>query len=83
MKFERLTMKELIRKNHNKRIIKGLKQGAPLNSFSASSSWFPPRPIISKDEVAVEKLYGNITKNKSRNSKAIFNKSKGSSLFLV
>ena len=35
-----------------------MRQGESLNRFDAQESWFPPRPVIEKDEKALSKLYG-------------------------
>jgi hypothetical protein len=51
---------ELLRRSRNQEIIKRMKQGEPLSSFSSADSWFPPRPRIEKDPEAVKRLYGNV-----------------------
>jgi len=45
------------RKERNKDLIKRMKKGETLSSFSSESSWFPPRPTIQKDKKAMDKLY--------------------------
>jgi hypothetical protein len=47
-----------IRKKHNMDLIRRMRDGDPLKSFDSRASWFPPRPVIEKDEKAVAKLYG-------------------------
>ena len=49
-----------IRTNHNREILKRMETGESLTSFDSQSSWFPPRPVIEKDQEAVRKLYGNL-----------------------
>jgi len=46
------------RKKMNEDIIKRLKAGDPLQDTS-DKTWFPPRPVIQKDQDQVKKLYGN------------------------
>lgn len=50
------------RKLVNDDIIKRLRAGESLTSFTPYSSWFPPRPIIQKDPKALASLYGKETK---------------------
>jgi len=45
------------RKDINKNIIKRFKAGDPLQGNS-DVTWFPPRPIIAKDEKHIKELYG-------------------------
>ena len=41
------------RYKHNKEVLKKLRSGEPLSSFSNQSSWFPPRPLFkAKDSSA-------------------------------
>jgi hypothetical protein len=46
-----------IRKKHNEDLIRRLRAGEPLQRFDSRASWFPPRPIIEKDDKAIAKLY--------------------------
>jgi len=46
------------RKKINEDIIKRLKAGEPLQDTS-DKTWFPPRPVVQKDQELVKKLYGN------------------------
>ena len=47
-----------LRLDRNKQLIKRMRSGETLTTFSSFSSWFPPRPMIEKDPEAVAKLYG-------------------------
>ena len=47
-----------LRRERNGHLIKRLQDGESLTSFSSESSWYPPRPTITKDPDAVKKLYG-------------------------
>lgn len=49
---------EQLREEHNKDLIRRMRNGEPLTSFNSESSWFPPRPIIEKNTEALSKLYG-------------------------
>jgi hypothetical protein len=51
------TKEEIERAKRNRDIIRRKQQGDPLQGVS-SETWFPPRPLIKKDEEAVKKLYG-------------------------
>jgi len=46
------------RKSHNEDIVKRMREGDSLSSFSTEKSWFPDRPTIKKDKEAIERLYG-------------------------
>jgi hypothetical protein len=48
---------EKIRKQRNSELIKRMREGDPLRTHDATSSWYPPRPVISKDSEAVQKIY--------------------------
>lgn len=45
------------RREHNGDLIRRMKDGETLTSFDSTSSWFPPRPIVKKDQRAIERLY--------------------------
>jgi len=45
------------RKKRNKELVKRMRQGETLSSFDAQLSFFPPRPLIEKDEKEVERLF--------------------------
>ncbi|MFY7927376.1 MAG: hypothetical protein ACOVS5_00765 [Oligoflexus sp.] len=47
-----------LRRERNSDLIRRMRNGDQLSSFNSYSSWFPPRPIIEKDQNALEKLYG-------------------------
>ncbi|MEZ4743758.1 MAG: hypothetical protein R3B45_15155 [Bdellovibrionota bacterium] len=47
-----------LRKKHNLELIRRMREGDPLKSFDSQASWYPPRPIIAKDEKALAELYG-------------------------
>jgi hypothetical protein len=47
------------RKHHNSDLIRRMRNGEPLNIIDSRSSWFPPRPVIKKDEVEIARVYGN------------------------
>ena len=46
-----------LRRQHNHDLIRRMRGGDPLNAFDSKASWFPPRPVIKKDQVLVERLY--------------------------
>ena len=52
------------RREHNRDLIRRMRNGEPLTSFDSQSSWFPPRPTIEKDNDAIAKLYGGEPKAK-------------------
>ena len=47
------------RRLHNKEILHKMSRGESLNRFDSQKSWFPPRPIIKKDQVGMKKLYAS------------------------
>jgi len=49
------------RKKINEDILKRLKAGEQLQD-PANKTWFPPRPVIQKDQEHVKQLYGNDVK---------------------
>ncbi|NRA66271.1 MAG: hypothetical protein HRU19_17425 [Pseudobacteriovorax sp.] len=53
-----MSKQKVLRKERNSDVIRRMKNGDQLSSFNSYSSWFPPRPIISKDADAVKELYG-------------------------
>ncbi len=46
------------RKQHNSDLIRRMRNGEPLNSIDSKSSWYPPRPVIKKDEGEMARVYG-------------------------
>lgn len=46
-----------LQKKHNREVIKRMRDGDPLKKYDNASSWFPPRPVIEKDPIAIKKLY--------------------------
>jgi hypothetical protein len=47
-----------LRHDRNSELVRRMRTGEQLTSFNSQSSWFPPRPIIEKDQGAIHKLYG-------------------------
>lgn len=47
-----------LRQDRNSELLRRMRTGEQLTSFNSQSSWFPPRPIIEKDQGAIHKLYG-------------------------
>lgn len=60
--------KHFIRKEHNLELVRRMQQGDDLCKVDSKASWFPPRPVIKKDEKEVAKLYGQAA---SRTTKPI------------
>ncbi|MBC61830.1 MAG: hypothetical protein CMP11_05175 [Zetaproteobacteria bacterium] len=58
MGLHKLHKKESVRKVMNEDLINRMKKGESLSSFNSLSSWFPPRPLVKKDNDAVVRLYG-------------------------
>ena len=48
----------VIRRRHNVELLRRMRAGEALWSFDSTASWFPPRPVISKDPGAIARLYG-------------------------
>ncbi|MBC7661206.1 MAG: hypothetical protein H7249_16030 [Chitinophagaceae bacterium] len=47
-----------LRQDRNSELVKRMRTGEQLTSFNSQSSWYPPRPIIEKDQGAIQRLYG-------------------------
>lgn len=47
-----------LRKQHNSDLIRRMRNGEPLNTIDSKSSWYPPRPVIKKDEGEMARVYG-------------------------
>lgn len=48
------------RNQHNKEILDKLKKGESTQLIPTHMTWFPPRPIIKKDEKHIKELYGEV-----------------------
>ena len=51
-----------LRDDRNSDVLRRMRSGEQLTSFDSQSSWYPPRPIIEKDQGAIRKLYGRAAK---------------------
>lgn len=51
-----------LRRERNAELLRRMNTGESLSSFNSFSSWYPPRPIIEKNDEAIEKLYGNVAR---------------------
>lgn len=51
-----------LRSDRNSDVVRRMRNGEQLTSFNSQSSWYPPRPIIEKDQGAIRKLYGRAAK---------------------
>lgn len=45
------------RREHNQDLLRRMRSGESLRTVDSRSSWFPPRPIIEKDQEAISRLY--------------------------
>lgn len=52
------------RDEHNKQILERYKAGETLSQFSSTLSFFPPRPVIKKDEDLVKKVFNIVDTSK-------------------
>ena len=48
-----------LRRERNAELLRRMRNGDSLTSYDSAASWFPPRPIIEKDEKAMQQLYGS------------------------
>jgi hypothetical protein len=46
-----------LRRQHNQDILRRLRSGEALMSYDSKDSWYPPRPIIKKDEREMARVY--------------------------
>jgi hypothetical protein len=45
------------RREHNQDLLRRMRSGESLRTVDSRASWFPPRPIIQKDQEAISRLY--------------------------
>lgn len=45
------------RRDHNRELIRRMRNGDSLKTVDSRASWFPPRPLIQKDADAIHRLY--------------------------
>lgn len=64
---------EEIREAENKSIIERLRRGESITRINASATWFPPRPVIKKDEKALNFVF---SKDKEDDTNGIVDKDK-------
>ncbi|MBM4252488.1 MAG: hypothetical protein FJ146_10995 [Deltaproteobacteria bacterium] len=55
-----------LRKQHNSDLIRRMRNGEPLNTIDSKSSWYPPRPVIKKDESEMARVYGTSVTEKAQ-----------------
>lgn len=48
-----------LRSQRNADILRRMRNGDPLNAIDSRASWFPPRPVIKKDQSEMARLYNN------------------------
>lgn len=46
-----------LRAKHNADLIRRMRNGEALNAIDSKASWYPPRPLIKKDESEMRRLY--------------------------
>ena len=46
-----------LRRQHNLDLMRRMRGGESLNAYDSKASWFPPRPIIKKDQKEVSRVY--------------------------
>lgn len=51
-----------LRLERNSELVRRMRNGEQLTSFNSQASWYPPRPIIEKNQEAIHKLYGRAAK---------------------
>lgn len=49
-----------LRKQHNAELLRRMRNGEALNAIDSKASWYPPRPLIKKDEREMARLYSNV-----------------------
>lgn len=60
----------IMRKKHNQELINKMRNGESLRSFDSQASWFPPRPVLKKDEEAMSRLYTQGVSSRSPSGRA-------------
>ena len=62
---------EQIRKQLNMDLVRRMRNGESLTTYDSKASWYPPRPIIEKDQEAIERLYSDpVAAKEERRKKA-------------
>lgn len=56
------------RREHNQDLLRRMRSGESLRTVDSRSSWFPPRPIIQKDQEAISRLYNLNTADANQGS---------------
>lgn len=46
-----------LRRQHNLDLVRRMRGGESLNAYDSKASWFPPRPMIKKDEKEISRVY--------------------------
>lgn len=46
-----------IRKQHNLDLMRRMRGGESLNAYDSKASWYPPRPVIKKDDKEISRVY--------------------------
>lgn len=55
------------REEHNRDILERMAAGEALWAYDSKSSWFPPRPTVTKDPKAIGQLYGSAVNHATGN----------------
>lgn len=46
-----------LRRQHNLDLVRRMRGGESLNAYDSKASWFPPRPMVKKDEKEISRVY--------------------------
>ncbi len=57
-----------LRQERNTELLRRMVNGEKLSSFNSVDSWYPPRPIVEKDEQAINQLYGGDVDERLQNA---------------
>lgn len=50
-----------IRRQHNLDLMRRMRGGESLNAYDSKASWYPPRPVIKKDDKEISRVYDSPT----------------------
>lgn len=56
--MERAFLQAKARKENNERVLEMLRAGGGMSRVPTQATWWPPRPMISKDPKEIKRLYG-------------------------
>lgn len=57
MKDQKKSSGNDLRRQHNLDLMRRMRGGESLNAYDSKASWYPPRPVIKKDDKEISRVY--------------------------